>query len=71
MEMTIILFASLFILIAFGVPISFSIGISSVVTLLLTMPDMSLTLVAQRLFAGIDTFPLMCIPFFVISGEFM
>jgi tripartite ATP-independent transporter DctM subunit len=27
--------------------------------------------VAQRCFAGIDTFPLMCIPFFIIAGEFM
>lgn len=71
MLMTLILFSSLAILVLLGVPVAFSIGLASLVTILATIPEISLTLIAQRCFAGIDTFPLMCIPFFIISGEFM
>ncbi len=69
MLMTTILFTSLATLVLLGVPVAFSIGLASLITILATIPDISLTLIAQRCFAGIDTFPLMCIPFFIISGR--
>lgn len=69
--MVIILFLSLLFLVIIGTPISFAIGISSLLTFLATLPNIPLTIIPQRIFAGIDTFPLMCIPFFVIAGEFM
>lgn len=52
-----------------GVPIAFSLGSASVVYLLLK--DISVGLIAQRMFTGLDVFPFMAIPFFVLAGELM
>lgn len=71
MGMSLYLLISMLTLVVIGTPISFAIGISSLFTLVMTLPDLSLTIITQRAFAGIDNFPLMCIPFFVIAGEFM
>lgn len=71
MNMTLLLFGALFVLIAVGVPVAFSIGLASLITLIIAVPDISLTVVAQRMYAGINSFSLLCIPFFIISGEFM
>ncbi|MGH4037968.1 MAG: TRAP transporter large permease [Sphaerochaeta sp.] len=71
MNMTLVLFLSLAFLVIAGVPVAYSIGLSSLITMLLCIPGLSLTLVAQRCFAGINSFPLMCVPFFIIAGEFM
>ncbi len=68
--MSSILFVSLIICFAIGMPIAFSLGVASVATLQFgsTLP---LTLVAQRLFAATDSFPLMAIPFFMLAGALM
>lgn len=68
--MSSILFVSLIFCFAIGMPIAFSLGVASVVTLQFgsTLP---LTLVAQRLFAAADSFPLMAIPFFMLAGGLM
>jgi tripartite ATP-independent transporter DctM subunit len=71
MNMTLVLFFSLALLVVAGVPVAYSIGLSSLLTLLICIPGLSLTVVAQRCFAGINSFPLMCVPFFIIAGEFM
>jgi tripartite ATP-independent transporter DctM subunit len=52
-----------------GVPVSFSLGASSLVFLL--KEGISVGLIAQRMFTGLDSFPFMAIPFFVLSGELM
>ncbi|MCX7026466.1 MAG: TRAP transporter large permease [Spirochaetes bacterium] len=52
-----------------GVPVSFSLGASSLVYLL--QKGISVGLIAQRMFTGLDSFPFMAIPFFVLSGELM
>jgi tripartite ATP-independent transporter DctM subunit len=39
--------------------------------MLLTQTDLKLMVVAQRMFTGIDSFPLMAIPFFILSGHLM
>lgn len=53
-----------------GVPVAFTMGIAGIVAVLL---DGSLNpLVAtQRMFAGIDSFPLMAVPFFILASELM
>jgi C4-dicarboxylate transporter DctM subunit len=61
---------SFLVLLLVGTPISFALGISGVVGLLIQNPDF-LRLVPQRMYAGIDSFPLMAIPFFVLAGELM
>jgi C4-dicarboxylate transporter DctM subunit len=68
--MTAILFISLIVCFGLGMPIAFSLGVSSVATLAFgsTLP---LTLAAQRLFAGTDSFPLMASPFFMLAGALM
>jgi tripartite ATP-independent transporter DctM subunit len=53
-----------------GMPIAFSLGISAFGALL-TMGDVPLQLMAQKIYAGMDSFPLLCIPFFILAGELM
>lgn len=68
----IVLIVTFLILLAAGVPISFSIGISSLVTMLLSINTMpSLTTVAQRTATGLDSFALLAIPFFILAGQLM
>jgi tripartite ATP-independent transporter DctM subunit len=63
-----ILFGSFLILLAVGVPIAFSIGLASLVPITL-QGNIPLTLVISRMFGGIDSFPLMAIPFFILTGS--
>ncbi|SEK71199.1 TRAP transporter large permease [Halomonas daqiaonensis] len=65
----IILFSTFLVLLLIGMPIAFALGIASVAYLLLE--GISLTIVPQRLYAGIDTFVLLCIPGFVLAGNLM
>lgn len=65
----IILFSAFLVLLLVGMPIAFALGIASLAYLLLE--GISLTIVPQRLYAGIDTFVLLCIPGFVLAGNLM
>ena len=54
---------------ALEVPVAFCLGITAAVSLLhLGLP---LQVVAQRIFTGIDSFPLMAVPFFILAGDLM
>ena len=53
-----------------GVPIAFCLGVSSVVFLSFTK-GLSLGIIAQRMFTGVDSFPFMAIPFFILAGDLM
>lgn len=68
--MSTILFISLVFCFAIGMPIAFSLGVASVATLQFGS-SLPLTLVAQRLFAATDSFPLLAIPFFMLAGAVM
>ncbi len=66
-----LLFLSVFFgLVAISTPISIALGITSVV-MLLSQTNLKLLVIVQRMFAGIDSFPLMAIPFFILSGHLM
>ena len=66
------LFGAFFILVFIGVPISFSIGIATVGSMLLMFPwDIAVITVAQRLANGLDNFALLAIPFFIFAGTLM
>lgn len=68
----IVLFASFFILLLLKVPVAYSIGISTTLSLLLNIDRLpGLTTIAQRMTTGIDSFALLAIPFFVLAGEIM
>ncbi len=60
---------SFIVLLLIGVPIAFSLGTASL--LFLVSKGITLGLIAQRMFTGIDVFPFMAIPFFVLAGELM
>lgn len=62
----------LFVLLVFGVPISYAIGISSLAAILLVVPlDVSVLTAAQRTFVGMSKFSLTAIPFFILAGNLM
>ena len=68
----IVLFISFFALLAYGVPVAYSIGIATTITILLNIAALpGITTVAQRMTTGIDSFALLAIPFFVLAGELM
>ncbi len=63
------LLGSLIFLIAFRVPIGFALGLSSLLTVWqIGLPPL---IVAQRMAAGINSFPLLAIPFFIFAGQIM
>jgi tripartite ATP-independent transporter DctM subunit len=67
-----ILVLTFVVLIGIGVPIAWSIGISSILTMLVSIPAIpAFTTVAQRMATGLDSFALLAIPFFVLAGHLM
>ncbi|MFT6222778.1 MAG: C4-dicarboxylate transporter DctM subunit [Paracoccaceae bacterium] len=58
------------VLIVLGVPIFITL-LLPVVIFLVVFTDTPALLVIQRLFSGIDKFPLMAIPFFILAGNIM
>lgn len=72
MESLLIILVVLAVLLVIGVPISYAIGISSLVAILQTVPlDVSVLTGAQRTFIGMSKFSLTAIPFFVLAGNLM
>ncbi|TYP58814.1 tripartite ATP-independent transporter DctM subunit [Thermosediminibacter litoriperuensis] len=57
-------------LLAFGMPVAFSIGISGV-TYFLTTPDIPFSIVVQRVVASTQSFTLLAIPLFIFAGNLM
>ena len=66
--MTITIIAFL-VLILIGTPIVFALGVSAALTLELS--GVPISIVAQRIYAGLDSFTIMAIPFFVLAGLIM
>ena len=56
---------------AMGVPIVFCIGLASVVAILMIGPSAPWIIIPNSMFNGMDSFPLMAIPFFVLAGDLM
>lgn len=67
-----ILIASFVLLLLINVPIALAIGISTILTMLFTIaPAPAVTTVAQQMASGINSFALLAIPFFILSGYIM
>ncbi|MEJ2298726.1 MAG: TRAP transporter large permease [Woeseiaceae bacterium] len=59
-------------LFALGVPIAVCIGVSTLATMLVTMAfDPAVTTIAQRMAGGLNSFALLAIPLFILSGQLM
>ncbi len=68
----IVLVVSFILLLIIGVPIAFSIGISGILTMLVTIGMVpASTTFAQRMATGLDSFALLAIPFFILAGNIM
>ena len=65
-----IIFALLFALLLTGMPVSIALGLT-VLTFLFTMTTVPLDAVALKLFTGIESFEMMCVPFFILAGNFL
>ena len=67
-----VLVISFICLLAIGTPVAWSIAISSLLTMLVSIPGIpAFTTVSQRMATGLDSFALLAIPFFILSGELM
>ncbi|WP_233007847.1 TRAP transporter large permease [Rheinheimera faecalis] len=67
-----ILITVFFVLLLLNVPISFCIGLATLCTMLLSMDLLpAVTTLAQRMAGGLNSFALLAIPFFVLSGLLM
>ncbi len=62
------LFIAFFLTILLGVPVAFCLGIGALAFLLITGRE-SLLIIPTLMFSGIDSFPLMAIPFFIMAGD--
>ena len=60
------------VLLAAGVPIAFTLGLAAFAALAVSLdPGSASTVLAQRLATGLDSFALLAIPFFILSGNLM
>ena len=68
----IVLVVSFVGLLLIGVPVAWSIAISALLTMMTSISLLpALTTVSQRIATGLDSFALLAIPFFVLSGQLM
>jgi len=65
-----VLFIAFFGLLLLSVPVGISMGVASVLSLMYQGNSL-LTIVAQKMFTGLDSFPLLAVPFFVLAGSLM
>jgi C4-dicarboxylate transporter DctM subunit len=67
---TLLIFTLLIGLLLTGMPVSIALGLT-VLTFLFTMTHVPLAAVALKLFTGIEKFEIMCVPFFILAGNFL
>ena len=67
--LTVIMFALLIFLLLAGLPVAIVLGVVS--TSWVIIGGYSIQMIASRMYAGIDLFVLMAIPFFILAGEIM
>ena len=70
MSASLILMVSVCLYLAMGVPVAFALGLSTVTALGLS-GNFPMLVVLKETFTGIDSFPLMAVPFFMLAGEIM
>lgn len=65
----IIMFASFLVFLFGGIPIAFCLGLSSL--LYVWLANIPLMVVVQRMYGGLNSFTLLCIPGFILAGSLM
>ena len=66
---SLLLIGVFFLLLILGIPVAFSLGIATLFVISFT--GIPIIIVFQRMFAGIDSFILICIPLFILMGNIM
>jgi tripartite ATP-independent transporter DctM subunit len=67
-----ILVTTFVILFVQGIPIAFCLGVATLATMMVTMDFIpAVTTIAQRMAGGINSFALLAIPLFILSGQLM
>ena len=67
--MAAMLFITFLLLIFFSVPIAFSLGLASLLYIILA--EIPFNIIPQKMFGGINSFTLLCIPGFILAGNLM
>ncbi len=71
-QAAIVLILVFFMLLAYGVPVSFSIISAALMTIIMFLsPGFGMFISAQKLVGGIDSFSLLAVPFFILAGLLM
>lgn len=70
MTLSLLLLLSACVYLALGVPVAFALGLSTL-TALLFGADYPLFVLLKQTYEGVDSFPLMAVPFFILSAELM
>jgi len=66
----VVLFSILIVTIALSIPIGITLGLSTGIAMWLTS-DIPMIMLAQKSVTGLDSFPLLAIPFFILAGSLM
>jgi TRAP-type transport system small permease protein len=69
--MTALLLGAFVLLMAIGMPVALVMGAASLVALVWGGSNLPLIILPQSLFRGIDTFPLMAVPLFILAADLM
>ena len=69
MTLMLVIFVSLFFFLGYGIPIAVAIGAATMLAFIYA--GVPVIMMIQRLYAGIDSFTLMAIPFFMLAGALM
>lgn len=70
MSASFVLIVSACVFLAIGVPVAFALGLATAATLILA-ENYPLMVLLKETFTGMDSFPLMAVPFFILAAELM
>jgi len=61
----------LLLLLVLGMPISFAMGVTAIIGFILLDKLAFISVIPQTMFAGLNSFPILAMPFFILAGEIM
>lgn len=67
----IVIFSTLILFLLFGTPIAVAVGLSTILGMVTAGMPQALPAIPQKMFTALDSFPLLALPLFVLSGELM
>jgi C4-dicarboxylate transporter, DctM subunit len=70
MSLILVLFISVCLLLAIGMPVAFALALATAIAIL-TTDSYPLFVIVKETFSGVDSFPLMAVPFFVLAADLM